>query len=72
MLLTENRNAEGPESLEETIRTLNTPNSLPVLTMTNPRRFARDKSYADRVTDRVLDYLLDLDNLRGTGRLYVP
>ena len=36
VLLTANRNDEGPNSLEATIRTLNAPSSLPVLTIADP------------------------------------
>ncbi len=35
-------------------------------------RLMRERDYAERVAAQLLDYLLDLDNLRGTGRLYVP
>jgi hypothetical protein len=36
VLLTANRNDEGADSLEATIHTLNTPSSLPVLTIADP------------------------------------
>jgi hypothetical protein len=42
VLITGNRNAEGDDSLELTIRRRGTPQSLPVLTIANPNRlFAR-------------------------------
>src|SRR5262249_11544534 len=40
-LLTANRNDEGPDSLEATIRTLNAPSSLPVLTIADPELVLR-------------------------------
>ena len=39
VLITGNRNAESPESLEATIRRSNQPSHLPVFTLANPRRF---------------------------------
>jgi len=72
VLVTANRNRRGPDSLEETIRTLNTPTSLPVVTLANPERLTHDKAYAQRAAERLLDYLLNIENYRGVGRLYVP
>jgi hypothetical protein len=72
ILLTANRNAEGPDSLEETIRTCNTPASLPVFTIASAQQVLHSKAYAERVVERLLHYLLDIDNYRGTGRLYLP
>jgi Tfp pilus assembly ATPase PilU len=72
ILVTGNRNAEGPDSLEATIRARNAPDSTPVITIANPRRLMRSKAYADRATERLLEYLLNLDQLRGAGRLYIP
>ena len=72
VLLTGNRNAEGPQSLEITIRQRNQPNCLPVLTLADPDRILRDRSYAESVVERLFDVLVDLDALRGAGRLYLP
>jgi hypothetical protein len=72
VLLTANRNDEGADSLEGTIHTLNTPSSLPVLTIADPELVLANRDYAERVAIRVLEYLLELDNLRGVGRLFVP
>ncbi len=44
VLITGNRNAEGPESLEATIRAFNTPDSLPILTLADPPRIFRDRT----------------------------
>ncbi len=30
------------------------------------------RAYAELVADRLLEYLYDMDNLRGVGRLYLP
>jgi hypothetical protein len=72
VLITANRNAAGPESLERTIREHNTPASLPVLTLANAERIQHEKTYAERVADQLLDYVFTIDKYRGTGRLYLP
>jgi hypothetical protein len=72
VLLTANRNDEGPESLEAAIRTLNDASSLPVLTIADPESVLTSRDYAERVAIQVLEYLLELDHFRGVGRLYVP
>jgi hypothetical protein len=45
---------------------------LPVLTLADQDRVLRDRSYAGVVAERLLEILFDLDNLRGSGRLYLP
>ena len=72
VLVTANRNDEGPESLEATIQHQNTPQSLPVLTLANDRRVLRDRLYAERVADRLLETLFDIESYRGMGRIYLP
>jgi len=71
-LITNNRNKRGANSLEATIQTYNTPQSLPVFTIGDPDSMLAGHDYTDRVIDRLLRYLLELDNIRGTGRLYLP
>jgi hypothetical protein len=72
VLITGNRNAEGSDSLEAAIHKLGTPDSLPVVTISDPDKLIRDLAYAERVAGQLVQYLLDIDNLLGTGRLYVP
>ena len=72
ILITGNRNRVGPEALEAVIARYNTPASLPVLTIGDPRQVLSSRAYAERVVTRLLEYLLDLENFRGTGRLYLP
>jgi len=72
ILITINRNADGPDSLEATIRGQNTSTSLPVMTLANPTRFLQERDYAERVVEQLLVYLLDIDSYRGAGRLYLP
>jgi hypothetical protein len=72
VLITGNRNAEGPESLEVTISNENTPTSLPVFTISRPTHMLYSDEYAGRVVESLLDQLMRIDQLRGTGRLYLP
>ena len=72
ILITANRNAEGPNSLEAIIRSGNTSDSLPVLTLANVEGIRHDRQYAVEVTDRLLDYLFSIDDFRGIGRLFLP
>ncbi len=72
VLITANRNAEGHDSLEMAINELGTSSSLPVVTIGDPDRLMRDRDYAERAAGQLMQYLLDIDKLRGTGRLYVP
>jgi hypothetical protein len=72
VLITGNRNQEDPASLEATIQTANTPESLPVLTIGEPQRILSSRVYAESVVERLVEYLIDVENLRGTGRLYLP
>ncbi|MBI2807069.1 MAG: ACP S-malonyltransferase [Planctomycetes bacterium] len=72
LLLTDNRNDDGPESLAATIRANSQDSSLPVFTIANIRGVANNPEYRHRVIDRLLRYLLELENIRGTGRLFLP
>ena len=72
ILITANRNKVGVESLEATIRQFNSSSCLPVLTLADPDRIARDRAYAEAAVERLLDILGAIDNFRGTGRLYLP
>jgi hypothetical protein len=72
VLVTGNRNREGPESLEATIHEFNTIESLPVITLADPDRISSDKAYAKRVAARLIEVLFDLESYRGAGRVYVP
>jgi hypothetical protein len=72
ILITGNRNEDGPESLEAVLQGSNTPASLPVFTISEPQRMLSSRAYTHRVVERLMEYLIDVDNLRGTGRLYLP
>jgi hypothetical protein len=72
ILITANRNNDGPDSLESTIRAQSRADSLPVFTLADGNRVLHSGEYAGRVAERLLEYLLAIDNYRGTGRLYLP
>ena len=72
ILITGNRNKDGPTSLETTIRERLKPDSLPVVTVSRPKSLGLNSVYTAQVGIRLLDYLLNIDKHHGTGRLYVP
>ena len=72
ILITDNRNESTADSMEATIRRLNQPDSLPVFTISDLDKFQADRTYADRVVEMLYDYLFRIDEVRGTGRLYLP
>ena len=71
ILLTANRRMKGIDSLEQTIREENTSTSLPVLTIGSLDRFS-DREYREQCAVRLVDILLDLENYRGVGRIFIP
>ena len=72
VLLTDNRNADGPDSLEAVIAAKSTATSLPVVTIGNVKELNVSREYADAVIEGLLDVIMRLDELRGTGRLFLP
>ncbi len=72
ILITDNRNNESADSLEAVIRDENTPDSLPVFTISDLRAFRTSREYVERIIVSLYDYLLRIDELRGTGRLFLP
>jgi len=72
VLITGNRNKAGLDSLTSAIQQFNSSSSIPVLTIGDPPRILSSRDYAESVVSRLLEYLVDLDNIRGTGRLYLP
>lgn len=71
-LLTSNRNADSEDSLEATLRREGTPTSLPIFTLPLPDRVYHQSTFLDRVVEKLLEYVLHADNIRGSGRLYLP
>ena len=71
LLMTGNRNMDGEDSLEKTIRRENTENSLPVITISQPDRLI-EKNYREICAVKLVEIVLYLENFRGVGRLYIP
>ncbi len=71
LLLTDNRNMKGQDSLEQTIREENTPTSLPVLTIGSIDRLD-ERVYRGQCVERLLEIGLYLENHLGTGRIFIP
>jgi len=72
ILITDNRNDDSPDSLAAAIRDFNTPASLPVFTIADLDKFGTSREYEERVLVALYDYLLRIDEVRGTGRLFLP
>jgi hypothetical protein len=72
ILLTANRSMKGENSLEQVMREENTLTSLPVVTIGDADRVLSDPNYRNRCVDRLLEIVLDIDDYRGTMRLFIP
>ena len=71
LLLTNNRNMEGLESLEQTIRDEGHSTALPVITIGRAERI-RERLYREQYVARLLEIIVDLDDYRGVGRIFIP
>jgi predicted nuclease of predicted toxin-antitoxin system len=71
ILLTNNRNMKGDDSLGQILREENTLTSLPVITIGSPKRLSA-KEYRSQCVSRLAEILLDLDNYLGTARIFIP
>ena len=71
-LITDNRNKTGDDSLEEVLRERNRANSLPDFTVGDRNRLDHQRSYGERLIEKLLEKLLDAEYHRGAGRLFVP
>ena len=71
LLLTSNRNMDGEDSLEQTIRDENQATSLPVVTIADVARIV-EKTYREQCATRLAEVVFDLEDHLGAGRLYIP
>ena len=71
LLLTDNRNMRGEDSLEQTLREENTPDALPILTIGSTNRLD-EREYRARCISRLIEIVLDIDSYLGTGRIFIP
>lgn len=75
LLFTENRNDDGPDSLQATLADSWCTGHLPVMTLSNKRRFEYDRRYADRVATDVGEILFGIvqeQKYLDQPRIYVP
>jgi len=71
ILLTNNRNMDGADSLEQTLRDENTATSFPVLTIANADRLS-ERIYRERCAAQLIEIVIDLDLNLGRSRIYIP
>ena len=71
ILLTNNRNMKGKDSLEQTLREENTLDSFPILTIGNVNRL-KESEYRERSATRIAEIIIDLENFLGTSRVFIP
>ncbi|EGJ32764.1 MULTISPECIES: hypothetical protein [Moorena] len=72
ILLTANRSMNGKNSLEKVMREENTSTSLPVVTIGDSDRVLSDPDYRNRCVDRLIEIIFDIDDYRGSMRLFIP
>jgi hypothetical protein len=74
VLLTDNRNDEGEDSLQRTLDTAWRVGHLPVVTVSDKRRLIRDEDYALRLAAHVADVLYGAaqGEYRDQPRIFVP
>jgi hypothetical protein len=71
LLLTNNRSMDEEDSLEQTLREENTPQSPPVLTVGSAARL-EDQDYRERCALRILEIVLYLERYLGARRIFIP
>jgi hypothetical protein len=72
ILLTANRSMKGKNSLEQVMREENTSTSLPVVTIGDANRVLTEPDYRNRCVDRLIEIIFDVDDYRGSSRLFIP
>lgn len=71
LLITNNRNNEDETSLQATMWRENTPESLPIITVSDKNALIQS-DYRQRVAQSLARIFIDLENYLGTGRVFVP
>jgi hypothetical protein len=69
LLLTNNRNREDATSLQATIERENTPDSLPVLTISDKDKLALP-AYLQQAAHKLAAVIIDLKHYLGVGRVF--
>jgi len=71
LLLTGNRNMTDEDSLQQTLRDENRPESIPVITIANVNR-VRERNYREECATRLAEICSDVESYLGAGRLFIP
>ena len=71
LLITSNRNQENETSLQATIERENTPEALPVLTLSQANRLLLP-DYRQQAVHKLVEIIIYLENYLGVGRIYIP
>lgn len=71
LLLTDNRNADGEDSLGRVITELNNSQALPVLTVGTLDR-VWEFDYREDCAYRIADIVAEIEAMLGAGRLFIP
>jgi predicted nuclease of predicted toxin-antitoxin system len=72
ILLTANRSMKGKNSLEQVMREENNDNSLPVVTIGNIDRLLAEAIYREQCINRLVEIVVDIEDLRGARRIFIP
>jgi Domain of unknown function (DUF5615) len=72
ILLTANRSMKGKNSLEQVMREENTDKSLPVVTIGSIDRLLAETSYREQCVNRLVEIVVDIEDLRGARRIFIP
>jgi hypothetical protein len=71
LLITSNRNQENETSQQATIERENTPEALPVLTLSQANRLLLP-DYRQQAVHKLVEIIIYLENYLGIGRIYIP
>jgi hypothetical protein len=72
ILLTANRSMKGENSLEQVMREENNAISLPVVTIGNIDRLLAETNYREQCVNRLVEIVVDIEDLRGARRIFIP
>lgn len=71
LLLTNNRNMQGVDALEQTIRDEGHIASLPVITIARAECMS-ERTYREQCAIRLLEIVIELEDYRSVGRIFIP
>jgi hypothetical protein len=71
LLITNNRNSDDETSLQATMQRESTPDSLPVVTVSDKKALS-EADYRQQATQSLVRIIIDLNDYRGARRLWAP